>query len=1710
MSAHESSNLIDKECTDNNNMHTNDPILTPLFNDMFTNSNTQHSFQNMPITCSNETVDNHYSNVPQIINHNVPNQLLNLPLVVNQPMPYQLPINLNITIGQNGKSHSIIACNDIDVDKHNTHVKKEAALAPSLQYTPAFTQTETFSMSTVNQNRTDNENSESNENSTQILDRNLEIAEPEVDGQSSNTPVVSHERPSVQEEDSCVDEDTDYETDDSSDDAQEINTPTVVYERRQNIKICANGKNSKLGRYFVAAEIQKVPTAILLDTGAEISVAPPEYRNMGKLTKLREPIYVKGFSGTEREKCTEKVRLKLDLGTAKYIITFYICNTSHVIIGSDLLRNRDSKLSINTRTCRVRIGESSYYMDPDEDDAIRSLDRRQNSNERRGRDHDDVVRTMNPITVPAFDFAYLEVRVKTYQNESMVFLSDSDDNDMTSQLYMPSGLVQPKNRRFRIQVHNRSNKDICMKSNARVGRICQQSHKPTKGAVCCYTINEVKSTLEEMKTGQKFSPEVASNSTVEPVKLEDIVNRDKIDDETLERMRATGVECSPSLEMTDPEAIVPDLDWDYQTEKNESKNSPYWKNEKELLTKFTYDTMNKEDENVMRDNLKSYKKVFMDESQPSQFHEGIRINPIKIKISADAPQPAKDPVRRMNPTKLHYLKEHIEKMNKLDIIAELDRPAVYTSPVHIVIEERYVAAKKGVITKTRFVLDMRHICKVTETVSYPLPLVDQFRAEVASGEFKVFSNFDLASGFYQIPLETESAKRLFAFMALGRMYYMKRLSMGNKSSPALMQQIVEKIFKKHENVKGFIDDLTVRSRNMHEHVHKDIPKFLAICSRYNLLLKPEKTELAVPYARILGFKVSQQSTSLSIEKADKIKKMAFPADKKQAISHAAFFSYFLPLSPKLTDLMEPLRRLARPKDKFAPKAGDVEKFEAMKTHLLDPNVGAIRTPSARKQDTMIVWTDASTTSISGLVTQMLPPLPTSELAPDRKYMTIVACWSKQIDRNWSSHPIWLLELLALQETTRKFKHLLAARKFVVMTDSKTVKYWASLDRIPMDLARKVMNLQEFDFDIMFIESRANAADWLSRLEGQGHEPTHKRTLGNRIVNSKGESIDWQKLFSTRKCNDTIKFFTSKRHQKLSRPLTDLEQMAEASDDSDDDDDTDIIHEKSKTDDVKSVQLGGITTCTVHALGLDDDELEEGLQDTEGDLPLDDNACAIDLPTYDEHRLERVKALQGNDEIKKMITIIKNDEASPSKAEALGMNDTMKKFYHQRSTFRVTAQNILIRCWLEKNNTVTPLIVVANEDYKKLVHECHSGESSLNRHFGQSKTLTVLSKRYFTFGARKIIQKIISGCEICRLNQYPRTNAETQGNQIATRPNEIGLTDLVGPLHGFAQTAAGNPRYVFVYVDAHSRYIFAKPLTSTADDQITSAFADLRTTLCGFPEKIIMDNAIARNESQSWKFLKEHGVRILHGMPHVSRCQAKCERAIGTFTRTLCKLQTQYPRMSFERLTKESAMTMNSTPSDGLEPGKSPKDLHFTAPPSNFLQHENMRESKDYVQMAKQTSRDTLLHDIRRFLKKPSTSSPTDNSAKLRVDDLCLKKRTVFPTNSPKKLAYKVIIDAFKIKSRVATNAYVCESLITKNKLTLPGDQLIKLRGLNEEETIQLVRRMEDAATRERTATTAGGMRTRSGRQINMFAIMHNETNNGYEVELELNHLFGPE
>ena len=327
----------------------------------------------------------------------------------------------------------------------------------------------------------------------------------------------------------------------------------------------------------------------------------------------------------------------------------------------------------------------------------------------------------------------------------------------------------------------------------------------------------------------------------------------------------------------------------------------------------------------------------------------------------------------------------------------------------------------------------------------------------------------------------------------------------------------------------------------------------------------------------------------------------------------------------------------------------------------------------------------------------------------------------------------------------------------------------------------------------------------------------------------------------------------------------------------------------------------------------------------------------------------------------------------------------------------------------------------------------------------------LSRQYFAFNMRSVINQFISMCGPCRLQTHPPSRREDDGSKIATEPNSLIEVDVCGAFNQFKSPSGRSPSY-FLAIDAASRYVFTFVIYSTADAEILRCFLELRRNLNGLPSRVQCDNALLTSNSRAKQFLQQHGVSINHGHAFVSRSQSRAEKAIGSISRLIMKIHMENPSISFAKLLENSTIIYNSSPSDSLPNNLSPRDCHFVRPPTSFLHSSSdavvdgvSKSLIESVAAARAAGEAALQHDVAAFIRRQKKSSPTNFTQRLLCGDHVLKKRSTWPVGTPKKYGTRVLADGFVVLDRVATNTYRVKSVVDGQIHVLPGDLLVKVR-----------------------------------------------------------------
>lgn len=120
----------------------------------------------------------------------------------------------------------------------------------------------------------------------------------------------------------------------------------------------------------------------------------------------------------------------------------------------------------------------------------------------------------------------------------------------------------------------------------------------------------------------------------------------------------------------------------------------------------------------------------------------------------------------------------------------------------------------------RFPIDYRKLNKVTRPASFPLPKLEDVVYAIGEADAKIFSVLDLASGFWQIPMDP-STKHKAAFITHTGIYEWTRMPFGLRNAPITFQMVMTQILRglHWKQALVYVDDILIYSKKFEAHLH---------------------------------------------------------------------------------------------------------------------------------------------------------------------------------------------------------------------------------------------------------------------------------------------------------------------------------------------------------------------------------------------------------------------------------------------------------------------------------------------------------------------------------------------------------------------------------------------------------------------------------------------------------------------------------------------------------------------------------------------------------------------------------------------------------------------------------------------------------------------------------------------------------------------------
>lgn len=327
-------------------------------------------------------------------------------------------------------------------------------------------------------------------------------------------------------------------------------------------------------------------------------------------------------------------------------------------------------------------------------------------------------------------------------------------------------------------------------------------------------------------------------------------------------------------------------------------------------------TLSDQELNQLRTVVSSFSDVFaLDESELGQ------TDLIKHSIDTGGSRPVKQLPYRTPFSLRGKMEGMISQMLEQGVIKPSNSP--WASPVVL------VAKKDG---SSRFCVDYRRLNSVTKMDTFPLPRIDDSLDLLANTAY--FTTLDLASGYWQVEMDTESREKT-AFCSHSGSYEFNVMPFGLCNAPATFQRLMEAVLVglAREKCIVYLDDILVMGKTFEEHLD-NLGQVLSRLRQAGLRLKPRKCHLAKRKVCYLGYVVSSEGVSADPTKVEAVKNFATPTDLRQLRSFLGLASYYRRFIPAFSKVAAPLFSLTRKDATFKWDEWCQQSFDRLKDLLV--------------------------------------------------------------------------------------------------------------------------------------------------------------------------------------------------------------------------------------------------------------------------------------------------------------------------------------------------------------------------------------------------------------------------------------------------------------------------------------------------------------------------------------------------------------------------------------------------------------------------------------------------------------------------------------------------------------------------------------------------------------------------------------------------------
>jgi len=363
-------------------------------------------------------------------------------------------------------------------------------------------------------------------------------------------------------------------------------------------------------------------------------------------------------------------------------------------------------------------------------------------------------------------------------------------------------------------------------------------------------------------------------------------------------------------------------------------------------------------------------------------------------------------------------------------------------------------------------IDFRALNQVTIPVTFPIPRISDLLSTL--GKTKIITSLDLASAYHQCEIKEEDREKT-AFTVRQTRYEFARVPFGLTSAPGYFSRVINQVLFEILGPNcclAYLDDILVFAKDEEEHF-KRLEQVLECLEKANIKLKLSKCRFFTQEVKFLGYRISEQGMKMDPQRAEAIRKMPYPTNKRGLQSLLGAINYYRSFVREFAKIADPLYELLRKNAKFEWGIRQSNAVDELKKRLSCTPI--LKFPDFEKE--FILHTDASLTGIGACLMQ-----------EHEDVLHPVSFVSKCLTETQRAYSTTKREALALIYGLEQFRHLILCYPVHVFTDHyPLLGILAKTTKDPC-LTRWALLVQEYAIKLHYLPGKNNLfADVLSRL-----------------------------------------------------------------------------------------------------------------------------------------------------------------------------------------------------------------------------------------------------------------------------------------------------------------------------------------------------------------------------------------------------------------------------------------------------------------------------------------------------------------------------------------------------------------------------------------------------------------------------------------------------